>query len=92
MKIKYILYDKTYENKFNKYIKRLSIKKKRKLQKKIKIFKNNIFDKRLRAHKLKGNLKEYYVFSINYKDRLVFKLIDEETVYFIDIGDHDTVY
>ncbi len=92
MKIKYILHDKTFENKFKKYVKRLNVKDRNKLQDKLRIFKDDIFDRRLRTHKLKGNLKEYYAFSITYKERLVFKIIDDETVYFIDIGYHDTVY
>jgi len=32
---------------------------------------------------LKGHLKEYYAFSISYSDRIVFKIIDDDSVYFM---------
>jgi hypothetical protein len=34
------------------------------LKNRLTIFKDDIFDKRLKTHHLKGNLKEYYAFSI----------------------------
>jgi len=92
MKVKKIVYDPPYEKKFQKYKKKLSEKELENLREKFTIFKDDIFDSRLKTHKLKGNLKEYYACSITYSDRLVFKILDEETVYLIDIGDHDTVY
>ncbi len=39
-----------------------------------------------------GNLKEYYAFSISYSDRIVFKIIEDNSVYFIEIGRHDVCY
>ena len=62
------------------------------LRKCLAIFKENVFDKRLKTHRLKGNLKEYYAFSISYSDRIVFKIIDDDSVYFIEIGSHDVCY
>jgi mRNA-degrading endonuclease YafQ of YafQ-DinJ toxin-antitoxin module len=53
---------------------------------------DSVFDKRLKTHRLKGNLKNYYAFSINYSNRIVFKIIEEDSVYFIEIGSHDECY
>lgn len=53
------------------------------------IFRNNIFDSRLRTHKLKGELKGLYSFSISYHWRIVFHLEDEHTVIFDMIGTHE---
>jgi mRNA-degrading endonuclease YafQ of YafQ-DinJ toxin-antitoxin module len=64
----------------------------RKLKKQFEIFKEDIFDKRLRTHKLKGALSEYYAFSISYSDRIVFKVLEDGGVFLADIGSHDEVY
>jgi mRNA-degrading endonuclease YafQ of YafQ-DinJ toxin-antitoxin module len=46
----------------------------------------------LKVHKLKGKMKDRYVFSINFHDRIVFRYTkDKKTAYLLDIGDH-TVY
>ncbi len=58
----------------------------------LEIFKEDIFDKRLKTYKLKGNLKDYYAFSISYSDRIVFRILDDEGIYFIEIGRHDVCY
>lgn len=92
MKPRYIKYDNVFEKKFKKYTAQLPAIGKQRLKKRLEIFKEDIFDKRLKTHKLKGELKEYYAFSISYADRLVFRLLEDEGVYFIDIGDHDTCY
>lgn len=56
------------------------------------LFIKNPFDKRLRTHKLSGELKDCWAFSINYKYRIVFEFIDDNTALLIDIGTHDEVY
>lgn len=43
----------------------------------------------LRVHKLHGDLKEYYAFSINYKIRIVFKFVSNNHAILYDIDDHD---
>ncbi len=92
MKPKYIKYDTTFEKKFEKYKNKLTEDEKYKLRKKLEIFSRDIFDKRLRTHKLKGRLSDYYAFSITYYDRMVFKVLDDEGIYFIEIGSHDICY
>ncbi len=92
MKPKYILYDAAFEKRFEKYKNRLTAAEKDKLRKKLRIFKENIFDSRLKTHKLKGNLGNYYSFSVSYSNRIVFKILKDAGVYFMEIGSHDICY
>jgi mRNA-degrading endonuclease YafQ of YafQ-DinJ toxin-antitoxin module len=52
------------------------------------IFRKNPFDPMLNTHKLHGRLKEYWVFSINDKYRIVFEFADKEIAWFHSVGDH----
>ena len=54
-----------------------------------KIFRTNPFDTRLKTHRLKGRLSDYWSYSIDYRYRIVFRFIDEETVIYYNIGTHD---
>lgn len=92
MKPKYIKYDLAFGKKFEKYKSKLTDSDRQKLKKRLEIFVEDIFDKRLKTHKLKGELKDYYAFWINYSDRMVFKILEDEGVYFIEVGDHDVCY
>jgi len=86
--IRKIVFDSYFERKFSAYKKKLSKKQREKLKEKIEIFKQNPFDSRLKTHKLKGKLKDYWVFSINRSDRILFRFLTKGKVFFIDIGDH----
>jgi len=86
--IKNIIFDKSFDRNFKKYKKKLTEKEKSKLRQKLEIFKQNPFDKKLKTHKLKGELKNYWGFWINYSDRILFRFLDNQTVFFINIGDH----
>jgi addiction module RelE/StbE family toxin len=86
--IRKIVFDSYFERKFNDYKKKLSKKERQKLKEKIEIFKKNPFDPKLKTHKLKGRLKDYWVFSISYSDRILFRFLKKGKVFFIDIGDH----
>lgn len=55
------------------------------LDKKEKIFRENIFNKSLKTHKLKGELSLFYSFSISYHWRIVFH-IEKDCVVFDNIG------
>ena len=92
MKPKSIHFDSVFEKHWNKYLTGLTEKQKEQLRERFAIFKEDVFDKRLKTHRLKGNLKEYYAFSINYSDRIVFKIIQDKSVYFIEVGSHDVCY
>ncbi len=92
MKPEYISYDVAFGKLFNKYNGRLNDDERQRLKKRPEIFKEDVFDKRLKTHKLKGALGNYYAFSINYSDRIVFKILDDGGIYFIEIGSHDVCY
>lgn len=91
-KPKYLLQDKAFKRTFGKYRDRLSDTGRRKLKERFEIFQENVFDNRLRTHKLKGALSEYHAFSISASDRIVFRMLDDGGVLLVDIGSHDEVY
>ncbi len=92
MKPQYVLFDRPFERKLKKFTTQLSEDQRIKLKQRLKIFKEDTFDERLKTHKLKGNLRDYYAFSITYSDRIVFKLLEDGGIYFIEIGSHDICY
>lgn len=92
MKPKAIRYDATFEKQWLKYLKKLTAKQKVQLKERLSIFREDVFDSRLKTHHLKGNLRDYYAFSISYSDRIVFRVLDDEEILFIEIGSHDICY
>lgn len=46
----------------------------------------------LRTHKLSGKLKEFWSFSVDYDERVLFYFTEDEKAVFVDIGSHDDVY
>ncbi len=61
-------------------------------QQKISLFQQDPFHPQLRTHKLKGALKDFYSFSLEYDLRVVFYFISDTEVVLEDIGSHDEVY
>jgi mRNA-degrading endonuclease YafQ of YafQ-DinJ toxin-antitoxin module len=57
-------------------------------------FINDPFDARLRTHKLSGELKSLWSFSVQYDTRVVFFFTEDKPpkAVFVDIGTHDEVY
>lgn len=45
----------------------------------------------LKTHKLQGDRKDHWSFSINYEYRVIFRQQDEE-ILLVDVGLHDDVY
>ncbi len=58
----------------------------------MRLFSQNPFDRRLRAHKLTGKLEGLWAFSVTYDCRVIFKFLDKDEVLLVDIGSHDEVY
>ena len=58
----------------------------------LKLFQNNPFDQKLRTHKLSGQLKDLWSFSIQYDLRVVFSFLEGDRALFVDIGTHEEVY
>ena len=56
---------------------------------KIELFKHVDNHKRLEVHKLKGRLKRFYGFSVNYRDRVIFEYMSENEVALLAVGDHE---
>lgn len=50
------------------------------------------YDPRLKTHKLSGQLKDLWSFSVNYDERVLFYFTDDGNTVFVDIGSHDEVY
>jgi len=78
-----------YSSGFERAYEELELVIKKKAERRIKIFRGDAFDKRLDTHKLHGKLKEFWAFSVDDKYRIAFKFVNDETVVFLDIGDHD---
>lgn len=78
-----------YSRKFGKEYKKLPDRIKDVAEKKEKIFRKNPFDRRLKIHKLHGELSEFLAFSINYQYRIIFDFSDKKTARFYSIGRHD---
>ncbi len=86
MKPKIIKYTPT----FTKSLKKLPQNQLKLLSKQLDIFQQNIFDPRLKTHKLKGELADFYAFTISYHWRIIFHIeIDNKTVIFDKIGTHE---
>jgi len=63
----------------------------KKIQKQLKLFKENIKHPSLRTHKLKGNLSNTWSISIEGNVRLIYSIKNNEAIFF-KIGNHDEVY
>lgn len=83
-----IIYTKNFKKRFNK----LSQKNQKLFKTKVGIFMEDPNNSILRKHKLKGRLKNYSAFSINNDCRVIFQVINDYSVLFIDIGTHNQVY
>ncbi|MDO8503446.1 MAG: type II toxin-antitoxin system mRNA interferase toxin, RelE/StbE family [bacterium] len=75
-------------SKFAKEYKKLPLKIKLLSEEKEGIFRKNPFNRSLKTHKLKGELSEFYSFSVTYKYRIVFHFEGKETIIFDNIGTH----
>lgn len=84
MKLKKINYSPT----FLKGLKKLPKDQLKSLARQEKIFLQNPFDSRLKTHKLKGELKDFYSFSVSYHWRIVFHFEKDDTVALDMIGTH----
>lgn len=63
----------------------------KKIQKQLKLFKENPQHPSLRLHKLKGGLKNAWSISVERNFRILYYLEEEQAVCF-ELGSHDEVY
>lgn len=59
-----------------------------KAKQRIEVFQIDPYNPVLKTHKLTGQLKDFYSFSINYSHRILFAFEKASSVTFIDIGTH----
>ncbi len=57
-------------------------------EEKIILFRQDPQHPSLRVHKLKGRLRGYWSFSVNYKYRIIYEHESKHTVALVKIGDH----
>ncbi len=62
---------------------------KKEIKEKIELFREEKNHKSLEVHKLKKTKRETYSFSVNYKDRILFRYLNEKEVVLLIFGDHD---
>lgn len=63
-----------------------------KFWRRVEIFTGNPYDPRLRTHKLSGELRDLWSFTVEYDVRVVFSFQPNNRAVFEDIGSHDEVY
>lgn len=58
-------------------------------RKKDKVFRKNAFHPSIETHKLGGELKNDWAYSVNQEYRVHFYFVDDHTVVYVDIGTHE---
>lgn len=81
-----------YSPQFFREYKRLANKIKEKAEEREKIFRKNPFDRRLKTHKLRSRLSEFWAFSIDFNYRIIFSFEDNDIVRFYVIGSHSIYF
>ena len=77
-----------YKARFIRKYKKLPEALKEETRDKISLFSKHQDHMSLKAHKLKGKLKGFYSFSVNYKYRIVYHYEEKNKVALDNIGDH----
>jgi mRNA-degrading endonuclease YafQ of YafQ-DinJ toxin-antitoxin module len=80
-------FERAYKKKFN-----ANKELEDKFWEKIEKFKYNPFDPTLKTHKLSGELKDLFSFSVQYDVRVIFYFTHDNKAVFTNIGTHDEVY
>ncbi|MCB9806065.1 type II toxin-antitoxin system mRNA interferase toxin, RelE/StbE family [Candidatus Nomurabacteria bacterium] len=77
-----------FSAKFIKQFGKLEVDLQDEVLEKVELFRIKNNHQTLKAHKLKGELKNYFSFSVNYKIRIIFKK-EKDKYYLLTISDHD---
>ena len=78
-----------YSSRFAKEYKKLPLKIKLLAEKREKVFRKDPHSVSLKTHKLTGNLKKYWSFSIDYHYRIIFEFKEKNIVWFHSVGTHE---
>lgn len=76
-----------YKPTFVRQYKKLSPELQTEIKEKIQLFQEDPTHTFLKTHKLKGKLKNYYSFSVNYEYRIIFQYEEDYTV-LLNVGNH----
>lgn len=77
-----------YKPSFIRQYSKLPVALQNEVKEKIELFRENQKHPFLKAHKLKGKLKEYWSFSVNYQYRIVFGYESKDVITLLSVGDH----
>ena len=78
-----------FTERYARAYKKLADHLKQEVREAVALFRNPANHLRLRLHKLHGGLKHYHSFSVNYKVRIVVRIVKKKAIaILIDIGDH----
>jgi addiction module RelE/StbE family toxin len=80
--------DVFYTQKFLREYKKLDKTIKAKAEKQERLFRDDPHSSILKTHKLKGELVDFWSFSVNFSYRIIFEFQDEGTAIFHSIGNH----
>jgi mRNA-degrading endonuclease YafQ of YafQ-DinJ toxin-antitoxin module len=78
-----------YAPAFVKQFKKVEVSLQEEVLEKIKLFQDGNNHQSLKMHKLHGEFKACYSFSVNYKIRIVFEYLSKNEVALLALGDHD---
>lgn len=78
-----------YTKKFEREYKKINIEIKKRFELTEKTFRKNPFDKKLKTHKLSGDLSDFWSYSLDFKNRVIFEILKEDEIIFHSIGNHD---
>ncbi len=76
-------------SRFRKSYRKLPLSIKKKAERREKIFVFSPFEPSLKTHKLKGELKNYWAYSVDDDYRILFKFTNGDRVIYFDIGTHE---
>lgn len=77
-----------YTQKFLREYKKVDKRIKAKAEKQEKLFRHDPHSSVLKTHKLKGELADFWSFSVDFSYRIIFEFKDEKTAIFHSIGNH----
>ncbi len=80
-----VLYKPTFVRQYDQLPKELQAE----VKERIMLFRKNPRQPSLRTHKLKGVLRGFLSFSVNYRYRIVFQWENRHIAAFLIVGDHD---
>ena len=83
--IRHIVFSSQFEKKFSA----LPEKIQKTAQRRDRLFREDAFSPLLRTHKLGGEFKDCWAYSVNKHYRVHFYFVDDHTVMYVDIGTHE---